>query len=124
MRTKIARVPLAGGVDTAGGIGGWTNPEPTPIYISRLEIDVQTVASAACTVDAGTTPTSLVTSSNNLITGLDVNAAAGVFDNITDKGASGKSRQKVPVGGFVTFSRASGASAGLVGMAYIHYHPA
>lgn len=122
MRTRIAKVPLAGLADTGGAIGRWQNPEGVPIVIARLEIDTSVVATGACTIDAGTTPTSAVTSSDNLIDGLDVNAALVTADNITEKGTNGKSRQKLAPGKWVTFSRASGASAGLVGVAFIHYH--
>lgn len=122
MLAKVARVPLAGLADTGGGIGAWRNPEAVSIIIQRLVIDTTVVATGACTIDAGTTATSATTSSDNLIDGLDVNAALGTFDNITDKGTNGKSRQKLASGKWVTFSRASGASAGLVGTAYITYN--
>ena len=124
MRSKIARVALAGAADTGGGIGKWTNPEPGPIYIDRVEIEVQVVATAACTLDAGTTATSATTSSDNLIDGLDINAATGLFDNVGEKGTNGKSRQKLAAGKWITFSRASGASADFVGRAFIRYHTA
>lgn len=121
-RTKVRKVELKGAADTGGGVGAWQNPEPVSIIIERLEIDTSVIATAACTIDAGTTPTSATTSSDNLIDGLDVNAALLTADNFTDKGTNGKSRQKLAPGKWVTFSRASGASAGLVGVAYIHYH--
>lgn len=122
MLAKVGRVVLAGGTDTGGGLGAWRNPEAVSILITGLVIDVTTVATAACTVDAGTTATSAVTSSDNLIDGLDVNAAIVTADNITDKGSNGKSRQKLAAGKWVTFSRASGASAGLAGYGYVHYN--
>lgn len=117
---KIARVALAN-VDTGGGVFSWANPEASAIVISRVVIDVTTKATGACTVDIGTTSSSATTSSNNLLTGLDVGTAAGTFDNVEDKGASGKARQRLAAGKWVTASKASGASAGLVGFAYIHY---
>lgn len=117
---KVARVALAV-VDTAGGIFAWANPEASSIVIERIVIDTTVVATAACTLDIGTTATSATTSSDTLIDGLDVNAAIGTFDNITDKGTNGKSRQKIATGKWVTGSKATGASAGLVGYAYIHY---
>lgn len=122
MLAKVARVPLAGLADTGGGIGAWRNPEAVSIIIQCIVIDTTVVATAACTIDAGTTATSITTSSDNLIDGLDVNAAIGTFDNVTDKGTNGKSRQKLASGKWVTFSRATGASAGLVGTAYITYN--
>jgi hypothetical protein len=122
MRPKIAVVVLAGNADTGGGVGAWQNPEGATIIIDRLEVYGTTVATAACTLDAGTTAVSAATSSDTLIDGLDINAATGIFDNITDKGTNGKSRQTLASGKWVTFSRATGASAGFVGTAYIHYH--
>ena len=105
-----------------GGAFSFQNPESTPIYITRIEIDVTTPATAAGTLSAGTTTVNGTTSSNNLIDTLDVHTATGLFDNVTDHGTNGKSRQKVPVGKWVTGSMASGSLAGLQGNVYIHYH--
>lgn len=118
--TKIAKVAL-GAADTGGGVLSWQNPEAVSIIITRIVLDVTTAATAACTIDVGTTATNATTSVDNLIDGLDINAAAGVFDNITDKGTNGKARQKLAAGKWVTGSKASGAAAGTVGSAYIHY---
>lgn len=117
---KVAKVALAA-VDTAGGVFAWVNSESVSIIINKIVVDVTTKATSACTVDIGTTATNATTSSDNLIDGLDVGTAAGTFDNITDKGTNGKSRQKLASGKWVTASVASGASAGIVGYAYIEY---
>ena len=114
---KIARVALA----TAGGVFAWQNPEASSILIHRVLIDVTTVATGACTIDVGTTAVSAATSSDTLIDGLDVNAGIGLFDNITEKGSNGKSRQKLASGKWVTASQASGAIAGIVGYGYVVY---
>lgn len=119
-RVLVARVAL-GSADTGGGILSWQNPHENAIGIVGFYVELTTVASAACTADFGTTTTSATTSANNLITGVDLNSATGFFDNNTDKGASGKTRQKLAAGGWVTGSKASGAAAGLAGMAYIEY---
>ncbi len=84
---KVARVALAA-ADTGGGVFAWANDESTSIIVQRVVLDVTTAATGACTVDVGTTATNATTSSDNLIDGLDVNAATGVFDNITDKGST------------------------------------
>lgn len=112
------KVPLAA-LDTAGGILGVVNPLAVDLLVSEVIIDVTTKSTGACTADIGQTPTSITTSSNNLLTALDVGTAAGTFDNITEKGASGKSRVKWTSGTWITASKASGAAAGLVGNAYI-----
>lgn len=119
-QVKVAKVAL-GALDTGGGVLSWANPETGDILIERVLIDVTTVSTGACTVDFGVTTASATTLNDTLIDGLDVNGATGVFDNITDKGTNGKSRQRLAAGKWVTGSKASGAAAGLVGFAYIHY---
>ena len=117
---KVAKIALAA-VDTAGGVFSWQNDEGASIIVTGLILDVTTASTGACTLDCGTTATSATTKIDNLIDGLDVNSAAGVFDNITDKGTNGVSRQKLASAKWVTGSVASGASAGIVGFAYIRY---
>jgi hypothetical protein len=116
---KIARVSLAA-VDTGGGVCAWQNPESGAIVVTGVELDVTTQSTGACTVDVGTTATSATTLSDNLIDGLSV-ATAGLYNNDEDKGANGKSKQRLASGKWVTASVASGASAGLAGTALIHY---
>jgi hypothetical protein len=118
--TTVARVALAA-LDTGGGVLAWANPETTAIIITRVVVDVTTKTTGACTVDVGTTATSATTSSDTLLDGLDVGTATGTFDNITEKGTNGKSRQRLAAGKWVTGSMASGAAAGLVGWAFISY---
>lgn len=117
---KIAKVAL-GVADTGGGVLAWANPETASILITRIVFDVTTKSTGACTLDVGTTATNATTSSDNLMDGIDVGTAAGVFDNITNKGDNGKSLQKLASGKWVTASKASGAAAGLAGFAYIEY---
>lgn len=122
---KTAVVALAGGVDTGGGLGSWANPEAGSILVTRCIVDVTTVAAAACLVDAGTTATNATTLSDNLLDGIDVHTATGQFDSLlaANAGTNGKTVQKLATGKWVTFSTqaAGGASAGLVGQAYIQY---
>jgi hypothetical protein len=119
--TKVVKVALAA-LDTGGGVFAWQNSEEgASIIITRIILDVTTVATAACTLDIGTTATSAATVSDNLIDGLDVNAATGVFDNLGNAGTNGKTRQKLASGKWVTGRMKTGAAAGLVGSAYIEY---
>lgn len=117
-RVKVALAAL----DTGGGVLSWQNPESVSIIVERIIFDVTTKSTGACTVDVGTTATSATTSSDNLMDGLDVGTAAGVFDNFGDPGTNGKFKQKLAAGKWITASKASGAAAGLVGSAYIEYH--
>lgn len=101
--------------DSGGGVFGLTNTYGSTLVVLRVVLLVTTGSSGACTLDIGTTGTSVTTTSNNLIDGVSV-AAAGVFDNIQDAGSSGESVQKWPSGDFLTASMVGGgATAGLVG---------
>lgn len=115
-----AKVALAA-VDTGGGVFAWLNPETGTIIIQRVIIYVTTVATGACSIDVGTTVVSATTQSDNLIDGLDVHTAAGAFSTDNQAGALGFFTQSLAAGGWVTASKDSGASAGLVGFAYIEY---
>lgn len=123
---KAVTVVLAGGTDTAGGIGSWVNPEAGNIWIERLTTSSQgtggAVATAACNLDVGTTSSSATTLSDNLIDGMDIHSAVITGDNFTNPGANGKSGQLLASGKWVTFSTGdAGASAGFVGEAIIEY---
>jgi hypothetical protein len=117
---KVAKVALAA-VDTAGGAFAWQNPEGAGIFINRATIDVTTKATGACTLDIGTTAASATTSSDNLLDGLDVGTATVTTDNLQTPGTNGKQLQKLASGKWVTGSKASGATAGIVGSVYIEY---
>jgi hypothetical protein len=114
---KIVKIPLTAN-DGAAGIFAWTNTEPVAVLVRRVLVDVTAASSAACSISIGQAATPVL--SANLIDTLSV-AAAGSFDNITDKGTSGKTRQRVAPGQVVTGSTASGASAGLAGNVYLDY---
>jgi len=119
----VVRLPLAA-VDTAGGVFAWQAPSNTDVLVTRLLLDVTAPSVGACTVDAGTTAVSAATSSDNLIDGLSVAGAAGLYSNLKNPGTNGRADQRLGAGKWVTGSVASGASAGLAGFAYIHYVPA
>lgn len=111
-------------VDSAGGVFSWQNPL-TEKVIAALIIDVTTASSGACTLDCG--PAANATTLNDtLIDGLSV-ATAGLYNSADQKGTNGRLFRKVDEKGgtasFITGSVASGASAGLVGFAYILYYP-
>lgn len=116
---KVDKVALAA-VDTGGGVFSWQNPEDAAIIVERVVIDVTTASTGACTIDVGVTATSATTVVDNLLDGQSV-AAVATLDNIENQGTNGKSVGRLASGKWVTASVASGASAGLVGSAYIHY---
>jgi len=107
--------------DVAGGVFAWANPETGYILVRHVVINLTTKATGACTLDVGTTAVSAATSSDNLIDGKDINAAAGIFTNDESAGTNGKAFKRLATGKWVTASVASGASAGLVGTYEIYY---
>ncbi len=102
-----------------GGVLKLVNPEGADVIIKRFTLDVTTASTGAATVDAGIDDGGDV-SSDNLLDGLDVNAAAGVFDNFDDQGTNGQATVKWPAGEYLVVT-ASATVAGLVGYAYIEY---
>jgi len=108
--------------DAAGGVFAWQNHHNEAVLVTRVVIDLATASTGAGTLDVGMTATSAGTSADNLIDGLNVQAAAGVFDNVENQGTNGTGAQKVASGKWVTGSKATGNMAGIVGSAYIHYH--
>lgn len=119
MQNGAFKIALAA-LDAAGGVVSQANPEGVDIYITRLVIEVEEASDAAATLDAGVAADG-TTLSDILIDGLDVNAAAGVFDNIKNGGTNGKAGQKWGASQYLTISKATGAAAGLVGYAYVQY---
>ena len=109
-----------GALDTTGGIFNEENTDAHARYITRLVLHVTTKATAACTLDVGIDDDG-ATVVDNLIDGLDVNTAAGSFDNIKNPGSNGLAGRVWPAGQFLTGSMKTGAAAGLVGSAYVNY---
>lgn len=107
-------------LDTGGGVLSLANPEGADVIVTRLVLDVTTKSTAACTLDGGIAAAA-TTVADDLIDGLDVNAATGVFDNIDDQGTNGQSVVKWGSDEFLTISKKTGAAAGLAGYAYVEY---
>ncbi|MDX1976469.1 MAG: hypothetical protein SFT94_02240 [Pseudanabaenaceae cyanobacterium bins.68] len=116
---RVVKKPL-NAVDTAGGL--FSHSFGVAVIVSRVILNVTTQSTAACTVDIGVAANG-TTLNDGLIDGLSV-AATGTFDNLLNAGTNGRSRQAVGSTQFVTGSVASGASAGLVGTAYIEFFEA
>lgn len=116
---KTVKVALVAS-DAAAGVFSWRNTEESAdIIVTGVVLNVTTASSGACTLDIGFAATSIL--ADNLIDGLDVNAAVGVFDSTIEKGTNGAGAVLVADDEYVTGSMASGAAAGLAGFAYITY---
>lgn len=114
------KVALTAATDTtAGGVLSLQNPEGVDLIITDLILDITTVATGSANVNAGMSGAS-VASSDNLIDGQDVNAAAGVFSNKGEAGSNGKAQIKWPTDHYLTIT-ASATLAGLVGNAYVKW---
>lgn len=96
------------------------NPERVPVIVKDVTVHITTGASAACTIDIGDTASDAT--SDNLIDGISVNAPANtVYDNHTDGGTNGKTRQYLDVGDYVTGYVASGDANGLVAEVFVNF---
>lgn len=117
---RTAVVPLtATSATTGGAVAAWAPPEGGPVLLLSAIVYTTTKSTGAATCDIGTAADA-VTSSDNLIDGLDIGTAVVCADNITDKGTNGKSRQLLAAGQYVTVT-GSADTAGLVGTLYLRY---
>lgn len=118
---KVAFLAIAGGSGSTGVFASWANPETVSIVITRASLHIATQSTGASTLDIGTTAANATTSSDNLIDGLSA-ATAGAFDNVTDIGTNGKSRQLLASGKWVNVAEATGDVNGLVATLRIEYY--
>lgn len=123
-----AGLKIAKGALTAGNANdfafAWQNPEPSKIIVTRVLINIITAGGTGSSVlDVGVVENATSTA-DTLIDGLNLNAT-GIFDNITDKGENGKSRQVVDEKGgtndYITGKILVQDAAALAGKYYILY---
>jgi len=120
-QTGAYRVALTAATDnTAGAVASIANPEGAAVLITRAVIYTTTASTGAATLDIGVAANGS-TSSDTLFDGLDVNAAAGVFDNVDDQGTNGKQGQYLAAGKWITGSATNSKATGLAGTYYITY---
>lgn len=117
--TNVSRVALTA-ADTAGGVFAWANPAGASIIVTNVVLNITTATSGACTIDVGVAADA-TTSNDTFIDGVNANAT-GAKDIIKDAGTNGVACQQLTSSQYITASKASGATAGLVGFAYIYWH--
>lgn len=118
-QTGSYRAALTAATDTTvGGVLKVENPEGADLIVTDLILDVSTEATGAASVDAGIDDAGDA-NSDNLIDGLDVGSAAGVFSNNTDAGTNG-GIAVWPEGEYLVIT-ASADATGLVGYAHVQY---
>ena len=101
-----------------GGVLKLQNPEGADLIVTKLVLDITTEATGAANVNAGIDDAGDA-DSDNLIDGLDVGTAAGVFDNGANAGTNGGSA-KWATGEYLVIT-ASATTADMVGNAYIQW---
>lgn len=118
---RVERQALAATGVVAGDILSWANPTGASIIVTGLVLNVTTKSTGASTLDCGIA--AAATSSDILIDGVDSGTATIVADNVKNAGTNGASAGVMSSSQYVTCSEASGDTTGLVGYAYIYYHP-
>lgn len=118
---KCARVALT---TATTNILTWANPEADSILITKIVVDLTAASTTGGqTANFGTTAVSATTTSDTLIDGADISAAAAIFDNAAtngDAGTNGRATLKLATGKWVT-GTASGTPVAVAGFAYIFY---
>lgn len=114
-------IPVVSG-NPSTPVASLLNPWGMPVYITRALLVVDTVATAACTVDVGVAADAS-TSADNLIDGKDVNAATGYFDNLIAPGSNGLAGKVWTASQYVNVTKASGNANGLVGRLLLEVMP-
>lgn len=108
------RLAVTGASGSSGVFASIVNPWGEAMIITKAVLDLTTVATGAATVDIGVAATAIA--NDTLMDGLDVNAATGLFDNVTNKGTNGLPQVVWAATGYVTVAEASGDVNGMVGV--------
>ena len=106
--------------DAVAGVFKIENTYGSDLIIDRAIIHITTASTGVSTLDIGVASDG-VTSANNLLDGIN-GQTLGATDNIKnmDDGSSGRSVMLWRSGEFINASRASGATAGIVGFFAVH----
>jgi len=105
--------------DVAGDLISEANPEGIHLVVDEILVHVDTASAVASTCDVGISAGAAI-SSDNLLDGIDTQVNVKTYTNHEDKGTNGKARQDWPAASFLTMSKATGATAGLVGRVLVH----
>jgi hypothetical protein len=118
--SRVSAATLAGAAAADDIVFAWENPEDSAVIVYRVIVDITTAGgTAGALIDIGSAADA-VTGSDDLIDGANANAEAA-YDNLDDQGTNGKSKQKVPIGEFITGQIKIEKAEALEGTAYIYY---
>lgn len=81
-----------------GGVLAWASPFPEDVVVGKTIVKIEAASTGTLKIGTGASSTAY---GDNLIDSLST-SATGVFDNITDKGTNGRSRQLLSAGSYIT----------------------
>lgn len=120
MLVRRISIPAVSGNPTV--VASLANPFGMDVIITKAVLDSTVVAGAACTLDIGIAADG-TTSNDTIMDGLDVNAATGLFDNVTNKGTNGKPQVVWGAAQFLNVCKASGNANALVAALFVEAVP-
>jgi len=80
------------------GVLAWPSPFAEDVVIGKAIVKIEAASTGGLDIGVGASATAF---SDNLLDSVST-SATGVFDNITDKGTNGRSRQLLAAGAYVT----------------------
>ena len=120
----VVTLDVTGASGSTGVFASLANPAGVDLLVTRAWLRTTVVATAAATLDIGIHASSASTGADNLLDGLDVNTATGIFDSHdgTDNGTNGVAKPQVwAAAGYVNVEEKTGNVNGLVGKLYVEY---
>lgn len=120
----VVTLDITGGASDANVFESLANPAGVNLIVHRAYLITSVVATAAATLDIGIHASSASTGADNLLDGIDVNAATGTFDSAdgTDNGSNGVAKpQAWAAAGYINVEEKTGNVNGLVGKLYVEY---
>lgn len=108
--------------DTAGGLFAWANPFPFPVLVEDLTVNVQTGSTGASTFSFGVAAND-TTLSSTLLSGTNGQTVQTIASSEPLAATSTTAARLVGAGQWITGSRASGATAGIVGRVHLSVLP-
>ena len=121
--SRLVKVPISiVGVTHAAGDHGfqWENPEGEDIIVETVLLDCTTEATGSATIDIGVAANA-TTSSDTLIDGANVGAAAIMVTSGKNPGTNGVQDQTMTSSQWIT-GDFSASAAGFVGTFYVKYY--
>ena len=114
------RLDFTGVANPAGVFASMANPFGQDVILHGAHIEIDTIATGAATLSAGTAADA-VTGSQNLFDTLDVHSATGLFNIGHDGGTLGRAGQIWTTTQFLNVAKQTGDVTGVVGSVFFTY---